>query len=431
MKLKGNIMRKKHFMRGNAFVLFFLFVLLNTMPSEPSSSEAVQSSAIAKGKLVANDYLSRNILPNSSGFNYFDACSYYGACLYAKSVKDTVTYKSIISKYKSNKPSSIPTGDVDKNSCGLLPLYLFTLSGDSTLLKLGLAAADESFKNGGYPRYAIDDTYMTGSLMVQAYRATGQMKYLEFCADYITTYMTKLQQTNGLYWHKLDSKNFWGRGNGWGAASATELLMELPVEHAKYSAVLSGYKKHMKGLLDAQQSGGLWMQLIGSTDSKNWIETSGSAMFLFAIFTGLEHGWLDKETYLQPAIKGWNALTGYLQGSKLTSVAAGFWPSTGQPSDYLNAVKGAAGDSHGTAAFMWAATAAINHFSAPVVSTYKNFSVHQDTQQLYAPSSGPVYNLMGQTMNVVIPAASKLQAVCPGVKIQRNESHYSGILDIK
>jgi rhamnogalacturonyl hydrolase YesR len=202
--------------------------------------------------------------------------------------------------------------------------------------------------------------------LVQAYRATGDIKYLDFFAGYLITYMDTLQQTNGLYWHKLDSKNFWGRGNGWGAASATELLLELPKTHPKYSAVLEKYKKHMTGLLTVQKESGIWMQLLDSKDSKNWEETSGTAMFLFAIFTGLRNNWLDSDTFLEPAKKGWSALVGYLQGSKLTNVAAGFWPSTGTAADYLNASRGQPGDSHGTAAFLWASAAAINYFAAPV-----------------------------------------------------------------
>ncbi len=62
------------------------------------------------------------------------------------------------------------------------------------MLKLGKAAADASVAAGGYKRDAIDDTYMTGSLMIQAYRATRDTKYLDFCADYIVYYMGKLLQ---------------------------------------------------------------------------------------------------------------------------------------------------------------------------------------------------------------------------------------------
>lgn len=86
------------------------------------------------------------------------------AHLYDKHKVNIVLYEIAYIKYKNNKPSSIPTGDVDTNSSGLLPLYLFTFTNDSSLLKLGKAATDNSLQHKGYPRTAIDDVYMTGSL---------------------------------------------------------------------------------------------------------------------------------------------------------------------------------------------------------------------------------------------------------------------------
>jgi unsaturated rhamnogalacturonyl hydrolase len=353
-------------------VLFSVTMISIAISAATPTADEMLTSAKEKGKLVAADYMSRNILPNASSFNYFEACSYYGVCIYGEAIKDTSYFKSVYTRYKSNKPASIPTGDVDKNSSGLLPLYLSKLSNDSTLLKLGKASADNSLQNKGYSRTAIDDTYMTGALMIQAYRATGDIKYLDFFAGYLLTDLDTLQQSNGLYWHKLDSKNFWGRGNGWGAASATELLLELPKTHPKYAAVLEKYKKQMTGLLAVQKDNGIWMQLLDSKDTKNWEETSGTAMFLFAIFTGMRNNWLDQGTFLEPAKKGWTALVGYLQGAKLTNVAAGFWPSTGTASDYLNASRGQPGDSHGTAAFLWAAAAVIHYFADPVSVDNRN-----------------------------------------------------------
>ncbi|MBN1603731.1 MAG: glycoside hydrolase family 88 protein [Chitinispirillaceae bacterium] len=361
----------------------------------------ISDVAMEKGRMVANDYISRNRLPNSSSFNYFDACSYYGICLLSEAINDKVLFETIYDKYKSNKPSSIPTGDVDKNSSGLLPLYLFISTKDSSLLKLGKAAADNSLQHKGYPRTAIDDVYMTGSLMVQAYRATQGMKYLDFFAEYLLTYMDKLQQSDGLYWHKLDSRNYWGRGNGWGAAGATELLMELPHTHAKYADVLKGYQNHMAGLLEVQKNNGIWMQLLGSNDPRNWEETSGTAMFLFAIFTGLKNGWLDKKTYLEPAEKGWSALIGHLQGAKLADVAAGFWPSTGTASDYLNASKGSPGDSHGTAAFLWASAAVYQYFSDTLTTgVIKNCPDHVLTAKRSPITKTHYFDLNGRCISI-------------------------------
>ena len=50
------------------------------------SNEDLPASAKEKGKLVADDFLSRAKAPNAAGFNCFDARAYYGSCLYGSAV---------------------------------------------------------------------------------------------------------------------------------------------------------------------------------------------------------------------------------------------------------------------------------------------------------------------------------------------------------
>jgi unsaturated rhamnogalacturonyl hydrolase len=376
------------------FSIPFLVLLFSAYTIASTNSD-VLASARAKGKLVADYWVNSSGKSPTSDY-YADACSFYGSIRFGEANKDSSYYKKIYNTYK-NRTSPIPTGDVDKNSAGLLPLYLFTKSRDSAMLKLGKAAADASVNAGGYKRDAIDDTYMTGSLMIQAYRATGDTKYLDFCADYIIYYQGKLlQDSNGLYWHRIGSKLFWSRGNGWGASSTTELLLELPKTHAKYAGVLAGFQKHMNGLLKAQRTSGLWMQLLDSDASNNWVETSGSSMFLFAMFTGMEKGWLDSATFLEPAKKGWNALLGYLgNDGKLKNICTGFW-GDGTAASYLNAAHNEAGNAHGTCGFLWASTAIINFFTAQV-ATREWIAVERNTVHYSSIHGANVsFDLMGR-----------------------------------
>ena len=84
---------------------------------------------------------------------------------------------------------------------------------------------------------------MIGCLQVQAYRATGKMIYLERAALEIDSYIQKLQQPNGLFYHGIDAPFFWGRGNGWVAAGLAELLSVLPESNPHYNSILKGIKK--------------------------------------------------------------------------------------------------------------------------------------------------------------------------------------------
>ncbi len=358
------------------------------------TNDKVFTSARQTGKAAADYWITKN--PATTDY-YADICSFYGCILFGDAIGDSSYLKSIVSRYK--RTAAIPTGDVDKNSVAILPLYLFTKTGDSSLLKLGKPAADASIKAGGYKRDAVDDTYMTGSLMIQAYRATKDKQYLDFCADYILYYMDKLLQPNGLYWHRIGSKHFWSRGNGWGAAGSTELLLELPENHPKRQAVLDGFRKHMNGLLAVQRESGMWMQLLDSKDPKNWEETSGSAMFLFAMFTGMKKGWIDSAIFLDPAKKGWTALAGYVKDGKLTNICTGFW-GDGTAAGYLNAAHNEAGNSHGTAGLLWAATAAVNLLK-PATSIVSDFSAKQILPELNTKGTEKsiLFDLLGRNVN--------------------------------
>ena len=53
-------------------------------------------------------------------------------------------------------------------------------------------------------RFWIDDMYMITIVQVQAFRATGDQKYLDRAATEMAAYLDKLQQPNGLFFHAPD-----------------------------------------------------------------------------------------------------------------------------------------------------------------------------------------------------------------------------------
>lgn len=402
--------------RLTLFSLLFFFNLYGI--TSAATDQEVLASAIEKGKLVADYWLKRSGKQTSSDY-YADICSFYGVCILGDAMGDSSYFKEINQKY--NRASPIKTDDIDQNSCGILPLHLYLHTKNSSHLKLGKDAADANISKGGHVRNAIDDTYMTGSLMIQAYRATNDTKYLDFCVNYLTSYMNNLQQANGLYWHHKDiSKQFWGRGNGWGAACAAELIQVIPQDHKKYQQVIERYKKHMKGLIQVQNESGMWNQLLGSSSPKNWEETSGTAMFIFAIFTGLHLKLLDEETYLEPAKKGWMALTRYLSSDgKLSNIADGFWPRSGTADEYLNATKGSPGNSHGTAGILWAATAIVRFFSDSTIVNISPGQLHNSQRCHF--KTDLLFDLSGRKISSsgLVPNNTRLSS---GILIRMNNT---------
>lgn len=404
--------------RRPEFLLSCLLIISSTVAQSVPSDDDVKKSALEKGKLAAEYWVKRSGINPSTTDYYADICSFYAACIFGEETNDSSFYKEINNRY--NRTTAIKTDNIDNNSCGILPLHLYLHNKKDNLLKLGTDAAKANIQKSGHFRNAIDDTYMTGSLMVQAYKATANDQYLDFCINFILRYVNNLQQSNGLYWHHGNiSHQFWGRGNGWGAASMAELVRVIPDTHEKYNDIITAYKKHMKGLIDAQLSSGMWPQLLMSTDSRNWEETSGSSMFVFALFTGLELGLLDKETYLDPAKKGWMAVTRYLgNDGRLGNIAEGFWPSKGDANEYLSARKAAAGNSHGTAGYIWAATAVLRYYNNLATSNRNLTPARHSNLTIFSPDNARCFDLTGRSLPLSVHQS--IPSVSTGMLIRRN-----------
>ncbi len=166
----------------------------------------------------------------------------------------------------------------------------------------------------------------------------------------MAAYLEKLQQPNGLFYHGSEGPFFWGRGNGWVASGLAELLTELPQSDPHYSAVLEGYSRMMKALLRHQGEDGLWGQLIDHPES--FRETSGSAMFGYAMQVGVNRGLLPRRLYGRAVERAWKGFGRYLnEDGTLREVCVG----TGQSTDinhYLTRPR-VAGDLHGQAPLLW------------------------------------------------------------------------------
>lgn len=57
--------------------------------------------------------------------------------------------------------------------------------------------------------------FMITILQSQAYRVTGDNKYIDRTAKEMVYYLDELQRENGMFYHAPDVPYFWARGNGW------------------------------------------------------------------------------------------------------------------------------------------------------------------------------------------------------------------------
>jgi unsaturated rhamnogalacturonyl hydrolase len=300
----------------------------------------------------------------NEALHYAQVATWTGSLQFAALTKDEPLRKRLVARFDAYlAPNALhvpPADHVDPAVFGSLPLELYLQERMPAYRTLGLAYADAQWDNPlpdgltNQTRWWIDDMYMITALQLQAYRATGDPKYLERTAREMVAYLQKLQQPNGLFFHAPDVKYYWGRGDGWVAVGMTEVLRELPPKHALRKPILAAYLKMMATLLEHQANTGMWRQLIDHPES--WEESSSSAMFTYAFVTGVKNGWLPEEVYGPAARKAWIALTGFLTSEgDLREVCVG----TGKKDSlqyYLDRPR-VAGDAHGQAPMMWSANA--------------------------------------------------------------------------
>ena len=140
------------------------------------------------------------------------------------------------------------------------------------------------------------------------------------------------------------------------AAGMAELLCCLPANHECRAYIMEAYRKMMETLKLYQHEDGMWGQLV---DRENiWPETSGSAMFVYAIITGIKQGWLDGKVYMDVAMKGWKSLVSYINDKgDLTEICVGTGKKNSESYYYERPRK--TGDFHGQGPMLWCATALI------------------------------------------------------------------------
>ena len=296
---------------------------------------------------------------------------------------ETVLIKHFEPFYGPRKHQCNKNNHVDLSIFGAVPLEIYILNGDARAREMGIRYADRQWSapvaddlgdNGNFDyetqqrlfadgyspqtRFWIDDMYMIGALQTQAYRATGDMKYIDRAAKEMAMYLDTLQLSNGLFYHSPDVHFVWGRGDGWMAVGLTEVLHALPKDSPYYKRIMKGYKKMMKSLLRYRNAEGLWNQLIDQPDF--WTETSGSAMFTYAFIRGVKEGWLPARTYAPAARKAWLALIPYINNNgDVTNICVG----TGKKNDfnyYLDRPK-MTGDYHGQGPYLWCAAALLEN----------------------------------------------------------------------
>jgi unsaturated rhamnogalacturonyl hydrolase len=168
----------------------------------------------------------------------------------------------------------------------------------------------------------LDGIYM-GSPFLAEYAATfNDPALFDEVAHQITLIAEKTYDPEtGLYYHGWDeareqiwanpetglSPNFWSRSIGWYGMALVDVLDFLPENHPKRAdiiRILNGLAASLEKFQDSET--GMWYQVTDKPDAEgNYLESTGSIMFIYTWVKGAQKGYLDS-AYLEKGKTAYN-----------------------------------------------------------------------------------------------------------------------------
>ena len=169
----------------------------------------------------------------------------------------------------------------------------------------------------------LDGLYMgTPFLAEYAYRNNQPEAYQEVIRQLLLAARHTYDPQTGLFRHACDvsrqerwadpttgqSRHTWGRALGWYAMAIVDNLDFLPLHEPGRDSVLAVLHTIARSLKRYQSPEGLWYQVMDrSGDKGNYLESSCSAMFVYALFKAVRKGYIPRG-YLQVARKGYEGI---------------------------------------------------------------------------------------------------------------------------
>ncbi len=177
-----------------------------------------------------------------------------------------------------------------------------------------------------YPQQVwLDGLYM-GQPFYMEYetRFNNKKNYEDIFHQFFNVYEFLRDKKTGLYYHAFDSsremfwcdketglsKHFWLRALGWYAMALLDTLDKCePAGYEKeYEKLKQIFIEYMEAILKYQDESGMWYQIpdMGGCE-RNYLETSGSSIMVYALLKGIRLGFLP-ESYRENAKKAMDGI---------------------------------------------------------------------------------------------------------------------------
>jgi len=284
--------------------------------------------------------------------------------------------------------------NIDSINAGKLLFFLFERTGDERYrlamdkLRLQLQWQPRTHSGGfwhkrKYPwQIWLDGLYMGQPFYAQYENAFGSdpSVYDDIVSQFAVIEQKTRDAKTGLLYHAWDesrlqpwadpetgrSPGFWSRAMGWYAMAIVDTIEFLPEGHKGRELLPAILTRLVDALIPFQEETGLWWQVPDQGGREgNWLEASGSSMFVYAIAKGVRLGLLN-ESYAEVAKKGYAGLLTHIvttddQGMVhvndiCRSAGLGGTPYRDGSYDYYVTTDRVSDDAHGIGAFLLAAS---------------------------------------------------------------------------
>ena len=188
----------------------------------------------------------------------------------------------------------------------------------------------------------IDTCFGVCPFLMWLGQAFGEKKYIDDAVHQMKGHHRLLFNTESKLYHQAINFNeaphqltaFWGRGEGWGVYTLTELVSDLGKDHPDYEFFKNALVANLEGCLAVQDADGMFHQVLDMPES--FVETSSTCLIIYAMGRAIEMGLVDKETYTPVIVKAINGLKRYiaLDGSIHHCCVGCLCPELGRPEDY-------------------------------------------------------------------------------------------------
>lgn len=168
-----------------------------------------------------------------------------------------------------------------------------------------------------------DALFMAPATWAGLAAATGEKAYLDFMLrewratdDYLYDPVDRLYFRDHRFFEKKEKngqKVFWSRGNGWVLAAYARVLPLIPPDHPERARLVGRFREFATRVKELQPADGLWRSSLLDTGPYPVGETSGSALFCYALAWGVNNGLLDREAFTPSALRAWDAIAAHVR----------------------------------------------------------------------------------------------------------------------